>query len=81
MHQGALIHINGADPILRVRACCTGTDAQNRVCLRGSLEGTPSEGGFDPLPGTPRGGPPRGARGVKLAPPGDGGHLTDFVAN
>ena len=27
-------------------------------------------------------GPPRaGVRGAKLSPPGDGGHLTDFVAN
>ena len=33
-------------------------------------------------PGAPSGGPPRaGPAGGKLSPPGDGGHLTDFVAN
>ena len=43
---------------------------------------TPGGGSATPL----RGGPPdppswAGAQGGKLSPPGDGGHLTDFVAN
>ena len=43
--------------------------------LLGAHSGTPRRGGFSGAPpGAPAGTP-------KLAPPGDGGHLTDFVAN
>ena len=40
----------------------------------GSIWGPPGGGVLGGLPGAPGGTP-------KLAPPGDGGHLTDFVAN
>ena len=71
MDQGPLTHTNGGypqgDPILD--PLCTGSKM-------GGPQGGSPQGGF----GTPRRALSR-AGGPKLSPPGDGGHLTDFVAN
>ena len=77
MDQGPLIHIKVVDYTNPVREVWTRIGV---VHPRGPCR-TPRRGGFDP-PDPPQG-PWRapGVRGAKLAPPGDGGHLTDFVAN
>ena len=69
MDQGPLTHTNGGPP--------------GGPPILGPLFAGPKmgvlggpQGGF----GTPRPGRAR-AGGPKLSPPGDGGHLTDFVAN
>ena len=68
MDQGPLTHTNGGSP----------GDPHLDPLFAGSKLGVLGAplGGF----GTPRPGRAR-AGGPKLSPPGDGGHLTDFVAN
>ena len=76
MDQGPLIHIKVVDYTNTVREVWTVFGWSTLGAPAG-----PPGGGFCP-PGPPQG-PWRapGVRGAKLAPPGDGGHLTDFVAN
>ena len=86
MDQGPLIHINGG-----AHSGVPGVAAQTRGrqnwSPRGVPMGPPGGGVLTPQTwGAPQGGPARAPPGppvwgAKLAPPGDGGHLTDFVAN
>ena len=76
MDQGPLTHTNGGSPAGSPRGG-SHPPILSPAGQESSGPGTPLwRGGWTPpAPGAP------GAGGPKLSPPGDGGHLTDFVAN
>ena len=77
MDQGPLTHTNGGSTLWGAPPGGSQEDPILDPLFAGSKIGGP--GGTPPGGGV---GPPRPrAGGPKLSPPGDGGHLTDFVAN
>ena len=78
MDQGPLTHTNGGSSRGPTLGDPRGTQIWTLVygVQNGGSPGGSPQGGF----GTPRRALSRPG-GPKLSPPGDGGHLTDFVAN